>query len=200
VWHETPHRRCQRTTVLVLRLLDVPAQLENVDDDKDNVILLVHCSRSPPLAFGEHLTGQFGGGLQWIIAYDPVVARQTRPSPRSQFRSDRRSRAGSDGIIRAARYAPDTRSQVRLRTIARYFRCAAFRPSYSVTTVTEDVHQPNRAPCGSLCRSKHKPPRQTGRDASLHRIRFKPLSTCAGSSSRGQRTAWPHAFIPRQRK
>ncbi len=79
MWHETPHRRCQRTTVLVLRLLDVPAQLENVDDDKDNVILLVHCSRSPPLAFGEHLTGQFGGGLQWIIAYDRLSLAKRVP-------------------------------------------------------------------------------------------------------------------------
>ena len=44
--------------------------LNNIDDDKRNVILLVHCNRPPPLEFGEYLTQQLRGGLQSIIAYD----------------------------------------------------------------------------------------------------------------------------------
>jgi len=60
----------------------VPGQLKNIDDDKRNVILLVHCSRSPPLEFGEHLTRQLGGGLQSIIAHDPFQLPVAKRLPR----------------------------------------------------------------------------------------------------------------------
>jgi hypothetical protein len=46
----------------------VSGQLKNIDDDKRNVILLVHCSGSPPPEFGEHLTRQLGGRLQSRLA------------------------------------------------------------------------------------------------------------------------------------
>ena len=58
----------------------MPGQLKNIDDDKRNVILLVHCSRSPPLEFGEHLTRQLGGGLQSIIAYTRSSCRSPNAS------------------------------------------------------------------------------------------------------------------------
>ena len=44
--------------------------LQHVNDDKSNVILLVHGSWSPFLDFGEQLTRQLGGALQSMIAYD----------------------------------------------------------------------------------------------------------------------------------
>ena len=45
-------------------------KLENIDDDQRDVILLAYRDRSPPLEFGEQTTGQLGGGLQSILAYD----------------------------------------------------------------------------------------------------------------------------------
>jgi hypothetical protein len=47
----------------------VPSELKNIDDNKRNVVLLIHCNRPPPLEFGEHLTRQLGGWLQSIIAH-----------------------------------------------------------------------------------------------------------------------------------
>src|SRR6516164_5236964 len=56
--------------------------LKNIDDDKRNVILLLHASRSPPLEFGEQLTRQLGGWLQSIIAYDPFQLPVAKSLPR----------------------------------------------------------------------------------------------------------------------
>jgi hypothetical protein len=59
--------------------------------------------------------------------------------------------------------APGSPSQARLRTTARYSRCAAFRHSYSASTAAADVPRTSRAHCASVYRSKYKPQKQTGR-------------------------------------
>ncbi len=64
----------------------LPGQLKNIYDDKGNVILLVHRSRSPPLEFGEHLTRQLTGGLQLIIVYDPFQLVVAKCLPRRVLR------------------------------------------------------------------------------------------------------------------
>lgn len=130
----------------------VPDQLKNIYDDKRNVILLASCSRSPRLEFGEHLTRQLGCRLQSIVAYDPFQLLVANLHPRSVLRFGHAVGVEQEAIGWFKRQGtPCTQSQVRLRTAARYFPYAAFRPSYSASTVAAGVQQPSRARCGSLC-------------------------------------------------
>ena len=84
---------------------------------------------------------QLGGGLQSILAYDSFQLPIAKRLPHNILSFGHSVGVEQETFGWFKRHAAP--SQVRLRTTARYFRYAAFRPAYSTSTVAADVQQRN---------------------------------------------------------